>query len=32
MDKEGFTIPQITRVTKKNEEEIIQILDFHKNK
>jgi len=32
MDNEGFTIPQIARVTKKSEEEVEQILDNHKNK
>lgn len=32
IDKEGFTIPQIARVTKKTEEEVSQILDNHKNK
>ncbi|MFN0037844.1 MAG: Rpn family recombination-promoting nuclease/putative transposase [Saprospiraceae bacterium] len=32
MDREGLTIPQIARVTKKTEEEITQILVGHKNK
>lgn len=32
MDKEGFTIPQIARVTKKSEDEIMQILEKHRNK
>ena len=31
MDKEGLTIPQIARVTKRNEEEIKKILDDHRN-
>ena len=32
MHKEGFTIPQIARVTKKSEDEVKQILDIYKNK
>jgi len=30
MDKEGFTIPQIARVTQKSEEEIKKIFDEHR--
>ncbi len=32
MDKEGFTIPQIAKVSKKSEKEVAQIIDSHKNK
>jgi len=32
MDKEGLTILQIARVTKKSEDEIMQILEKHRNK
>jgi len=31
MDKEGFTIPQIARVTQKSEDEIKKILNEHRN-
>ena len=32
MDKEGFTAPQIAKVSKKSEKEVAQIIDSHKNK
>jgi predicted transposase/invertase (TIGR01784 family) len=32
MDKEGFTIPQIARVTKKTEKEVSQIIESHRKK
>ena len=31
MDKEGFAVPQIARVTQKSEDEIKKILDDHRN-
>jgi predicted transposase/invertase (TIGR01784 family) len=30
MDKEGFSIPQIARVTQRSEEEVIKIIENHK--